>query len=246
MWIIPQPIQAQKNVLPAPEEIQAQVLEVWRQHEEGIRKTPDVLGATVSPATGEILIESDRPENLPTEIGGVSIKVLPPPPVSSPPPGVIVLRSGGVIERREDLDACPEEFTEVSRYRWRFCQSSVNNPEPIPTYLMAPPIAGIPYVKAEEIVKRNLERLSALPGVNGIGLVADGIEIITDVPEAVPSEVEGLPVKVRPPVVYENQSHSFNSPIDPLHGGVALGDPSWGRLMQQQALGSYYPRENRG
>jgi len=143
------------------------------------------------------------------------------------PPGVIVLRPGGVVERREDLNACPEGFKEVTHYRWRFCQTLRSTPEPIPAHLLNLPVAGVPYEKAKEIVKRNLDWLLKLPGVRGVGLGADGVTISTDIPAVVPSDVEGLPVKIEPAEEYNNQNHTTNSPIRPLHGAVSIADPSW-------------------
>lgn len=110
----------------------------------------------------------------------------------SPPSGVIVLRPGG---RREHAEACPADFMEVDGdYRWRFCVDP-KNPEPIPL-LWAAPLAGIAYDKVLDIYERHLETLFKLPGIQGYGLKADGLHVRTSQPEAVPTDLEGLPVIV--------------------------------------------------
>jgi hypothetical protein len=63
---------------------------------------------------------------------------------------------------------------------------------------MEPPIAGIPYEKALEILERHQDELMELPGVGAVGMGADGIEVNTNNPAAVPADIEGLPVKVLP------------------------------------------------
>lgn len=130
--------------------------------------------------------------NLPTVIEGLPVNVKP-LPILPPPSGVIILLSQGV---REQADSCPQEFTEVKVLSWRFCVNP-NNPESIPP-LMEPPIAGIPYEKALEILERHQDELMELPGVGAVGMGADGIEVNTNNPAAVPADIEGLPVKVLP------------------------------------------------
>jgi hypothetical protein len=109
-----------------------------------------------------------------------------------PPDGVIVLKPGKV---REQAEACPEGFEEVEGYGgWRFCVDP-HNPEPIPP-LWSPPIAGIPFEEAEKILARHQQALIRLSGVGGVGLGSEGIEVEADDPAAVPSNVEGLPIKI--------------------------------------------------
>src|SRR5262245_46149937 len=62
-----------------------------------------------------------------------------------------------------------------------------------------PSIAGIPYAEAGLIVERHREELMRLPGVQRIGLGPEGILVYTDVPAALPAEIEGLPIKPLPP-----------------------------------------------
>lgn len=113
-----------------------------------------------------------------------------------PPPGVIILRPDGV---REQADVCPAGFNEhVSLGGWRFCLDS-RNPEPIPP-LMAPPIAGVPYEEALKILESHREELMKLPGVESVGLDAEGIRVETkEPPPGLPATVEGLPVRAVPP-----------------------------------------------
>lgn len=129
--------------------------------------------------------------NLPTTIEGLPVKIKP-LPVLPPPNGVIILRPGGL---QEQAAACPSGFTEAPTFGWRFCINP-EQPEPIPL-LMEPSIAGISYSKAAAILERHREELLKLPGVQGVGLGAEGISVWTDNPAILPSQLEGLPVKVR-------------------------------------------------
>lgn len=153
---------------------------------------------------------------------------LPPSSQFLPPPqGVIVLHPGG---KREPATTCPEGFQEhVSLGGWRFCIDPAQ-PEPIPP-LMAPPIAGIPFEKAQEILERHQQALRQLPGVKAVGLGVDGIYIQTENPAILPAEVEGLPVKAIPPLgPAKSLSHSWNMRVRPLHGGVAVSNVIGGTL----------------
>ncbi|MGH7964826.1 MAG: hypothetical protein ACRERD_23930 [Candidatus Binatia bacterium] len=142
-------------------------------------------------------------EGLPTDIQPLA--VLP------PPPGVIILRDDGT---REQADSCPVGFTEVVDLTWRFC--TAGGSVAIPP-LMVPPIAGISYEEALKIVDRHQEELMRLPGVQSVGLGAEGIVVGTDNPSVVPSEVEGLPVKTVPSLGSAGGlSHSQHTPIRPL------------------------------
>jgi hypothetical protein len=161
-------------------------------------------------------------KDLPTEIEGLPVKIKP-LPILPPPPGVIVLRSGGV---REAADTCPEGFIEYVQFGWRFCLDQ-EKPESIPA-LMTPPIAGIPFEEAQAILERHREDLMKLPGVQGFGLGVDGIDVWTENPTVVPQELEGLPVKARPPLgPLRGANHSRNTRIRPLHGGLAVADNLW-------------------
>src|SRR5205814_2400986 len=113
------------------------------------------------------------------------------PKLLPPPPGVIILQPGGV---REQADSCPKRFKEIVEMGgWRFCVDP-EHPETIPP-LMAPPIAGIPYEEALAILERHREEIMRLPGVQSIGMGAEGIRVYTDNPAVLPPEVEGLPIK---------------------------------------------------
>jgi hypothetical protein len=64
--------------------------------------------------------------------------------------------------------------------------------------LMTPPIAGILFAQAEAILARHQAELGQVPGLTGVGLGAEGIEVETDHREAVPSAIKGVPVIVKP------------------------------------------------
>jgi len=147
---------------------------------------------------------------------------------NTPPPGVIVMKPGG---GKEQADSCPQGFEEVEGYnKWRFCVDP-QKPERIPN-LWSPPIAGVPYEKALEIHYRNVEKLSDLPGVEGVGLGAEGINVYTTNPAVLPQQIEGLRVIPRPVPVGERgtNGHTFNTQIRPLHGAVAAVDNSGGTV----------------
>jgi hypothetical protein len=152
--------------------------------------------------------------NPPTVEVPPELKLLP------PPPGVIVLKPGKV---REQAEECPKGFDKVEGYGgWWFCVDPYN-PEPIPP-LWSPPINGVPFENALEIHDRHASEFMQLPGVESIGLRGDGIHIFTSRPELIPKEVEGVPIIVHPATgkQFKNASHSFNTPIRPLHGGVFI------------------------
>jgi len=197
--------------------------DVMQRHEQELRERPDVLGLLGS--LEEIIIVTDRPESLPKEIEGVPVKTVPPPPVLPPPSGVIVLKPEGEREYLKDADACPPGFREETKYRWRFCES-LSDPQPIPTEIMTPPIAGVPYEEAVKILERNSDLLGKLPGVTAVYLIDKGIVVETDQPGLVPAAVEGLPVTTLPPEIPRKQSHTYTNspPIRPLHGGPYIFD----------------------
>jgi hypothetical protein len=93
-------------------------------------------------------------------------------------------------------ESCPEGFEETIDKDWRFCL----NPSIFSTIpnLMTPPIAGIPYAQAEAIRERHAMELMRLPGVTGVGVGAEGVIVMTDHPEALPTSIEGLPVRADP------------------------------------------------
>lgn len=231
VWGLLRHLEAQAVGKQVSEEEMRRVESVFIRNWEELLKNPDVLGVLPSPSTGEIIIETDRPEGVPTEVERVPVKTQNPNKLP-PPPGVIVLQPGGVVERREDLDACPEGFEEHTRYRWRFCQPTDGNPEPFPP-LMNRPIAGIPFEEALKIYEHHKDWLFALPGVTSVGLAGDGIEVTTDQPALVPGDVDGLPIKTEPPnkdAINVGSSHTGTTQVRPVHGSVLISDPDWGGL----------------
>lgn len=208
-----------------------EVRAIARRHQEELMKVPGVY--IVGVGEKGILVgvfvhttaQGEKPatlppalQALPATIEGLPVEVRP-LYVLPPPPGVIVLKPGGI---REQADACPPAFQELFLYGWRFCVDR-NAPEPIPTAMTEPPIAGIPYEEALKILERHQEELSQLPGVTAVGMGSEGITVETTNPSAVPSAVDGVPVKVRPPRGQAvGTDHTFTAPSPQLHGGVAV------------------------
>lgn len=211
------------NVLHRPDSVfprltDAQTLAILTTHCPALRQQPDVLGCLPDP-TGIRLI-TDRPALMPKQVAGFPVLTEPPPPHLPPPPGVIVLWPEGP-DPQPTLSHCPPGYIELQKYRWRFCNSPAI-PQPIPTGLMTPPIAGIPYMRAEAIFQR--QDFVELPGVQSVGLGAGGIVVQTSEPTLVPSTFEGLPVRTEAPqgVLYPT-NHTFTTVPFPLRGGVAIG-----------------------
>lgn len=144
-------------------------------------------------------------------------------PRLQPPPGVVILKPGKI---REQAESCPAEFLEVKgQNNWRFCVDP-KKPENIPP-LWVPPIAGIPYEQAQEIVERHTNELLHLPGVEGVGLGQDGINLYTNQPGLAPKQVEGLPIKSLPPQgPGKLLGHTLSSAKRPLHGALGIRDVS--------------------
>jgi hypothetical protein len=216
-----------------PKEERERRFDVMQRHERELRQNPDVLG--LLPTEEGITIITDRPQGMPKEIEGVPVKTIAPPPTLPPPPGAIVLKPNGAREELKAGEPCPEGFHEDSKYRWRFCVSW-DNPEPIPSAIMTPPIFGVPYEEAEKIFERNLDRIHQIPGVSGLSLGGDGITIETDQPALVPNSIEGLPVRVTPPQMYEPLSHTGTSELPSLEGGVMIGNSFIANGMTEPAF----------
>lgn len=203
----------------SPRLTDAQMMTILQTHCPALRQQPDVLGCLPDP-TGIRLI-TDRPALMPTQVAGLPIVTEPPPPHLPPPPGIIVLRPEGP-DPQPTLSHCPPGYTELQKYRWRFCNSPAN-PQPIPTSLMIPPIAGVPYTRAEAIFQR--QDFIQLPGVQSVALEADGIVVQTTEPTLIPSSFEGLPVRTEEMTdVFRLANHTITKPPSLLRGGVAIGD----------------------
>ena len=56
------------------------------------------------------------------------------------------------------------------------------------------PVAGVPYLKAKQILERHRQTLKSLPGAVEVGMHRGGIVVYTDNLSVVPSEVEGIPI----------------------------------------------------
>ena len=196
-----------------------QMMEILTTHCPALRQQPDVLGCLPDPAG--ILLITDRPALMQTQVAGLPVVTKPPPPHLPPPPGVIVLHPDGP-DPQPTLSHCPPGYTEQQKYRWRFCNSPAN-PQPIPTSLMTPPIAGVPYARAEAIFQR--QDFMELPGVRSVGLGTDGIVVQTSEPVLIPSTFEGLPVQAEAPKgVPRPSNHTSTTVPSPLKGGVLIGD----------------------
>lgn len=197
----------------------AQMMAILTTHCPALRQQPDVLGCL--PDIAGIRLITDRPALMPTQVAGLPVLTEPPPPHLPPPTGVIILRPQGP-DHRPDLSACPAGYAEQQKYRWRFCNSPVDS-QSLPTALMMPPIAGVPYTRAEAIFRRQafIDRL----GVQSVGLDAGGIVVQTTEPTLIPSTFEGLPVRTEAPLGSpRSNNHTSTALPSLLQGGVAIGD----------------------
>ena len=205
------------------QEIQA----VADRHQDELKQIPGVYAVTTGAdqVIVNAIVHTDERGNkpatlppdlqtVPTMLEGVPVEIEPlyllPPPagvvVLQPfapdpqtqacPPQSVQVWNPGHMECFALAESCPEGFEETIDSDWRFClnpglSSTIPN-------LMTPPVAGIPYVQAEAIRERHSVELGQLPGVTGVGLGAEGIIVLTDHPEVVPSSIEGLPVMAEP------------------------------------------------
>lgn len=87
-------------------------------------------------------------------------------------------------------------------FDWTFCMPPRYAGIP-PSAILLPPIAGLSRIDAANAVERNRERLMKIPGVQGMLLTDDGLEIYTTDPAGLPPSVEGIPVI--PQVVQESE-----------------------------------------
>ena len=197
----------------------AQMMKILTTHCPALRQQSDVLGCLPDPAG--IRLITDRPALMPPQVSDIPVLTEPPPPHLPPPPGVIILRPTGP-DPQPTLNHCPPGYTEQQKYRWRFCNSPTA-PQPLPTSLMIPPIAGVPYTRAEELFKR--QDFGQLPGVQSVGLEADGLVVRTTEPALIPSTFEGLPVRTEAPVgVPRPSNHTGLTVPSPLKGGAMIGE----------------------
>lgn len=129
-----------------------------------------------------------------------------------------MLRPDGV---REQASVCPEDFREeAGENGWRFCVEPSHR-EVLPP-LWIPPVAGIPYVEALEIMKRHQQKLLQL-GARSIGVGEAGIIVETDNPSLFPQEIEGLPIETVPPKRRKFLNHTGQSQVRPIHGSALVG-----------------------
>jgi hypothetical protein len=136
---------------------------------------------------------------LPPPPGVIVVQPFPPDPQTEAcPPESVQTWNLDHLECFAITETCPDGFQETMSYDWRFCM----NPSISSTILhpMSLPIAGIPFAQVQAILARHQAELGQVPGLTGVGLGAEGIEVETDHPEAVPSTIEGVPVIVKPPV----------------------------------------------
>ncbi|MBI3796449.1 MAG: hypothetical protein HY268_05695 [Deltaproteobacteria bacterium] len=204
------------------------------RHKPELLQVPGVNAVLPVPIEGQIFVEvfvytndkGEKPATLPP-----AILALPPALeglplwvhvqyVMPPPRGVLILKPGLEYEQAE---SCPPGYYETQEKGWRFCNSH-RDPQPIPGILMGPPIAGIPIKEALKIVERNRAELMALPGVGVVGIGDTGISIEADDPAVLPTEVEGLPLEIRPRPkgIIPLQSHTTTTPVRPVGGALSI------------------------
>ena len=80
-------------------------VEIYKRHLKELKEHPDVFGAI--PTEKGIVIITDRPTTVPTQIEGEPVIIKAPPKRLPPPPGVILLKPDGSYEERPDLGECP-------------------------------------------------------------------------------------------------------------------------------------------
>jgi hypothetical protein len=196
------------------------VRDVYMRNVENLRKNPNVFG--IVPRNDHILIVTDRPNVVPKMVEDVEVKIQEPPPHLPAPKGVVVVFDDGTYKIREHQQKCERPYhIERRHYRWRFCTSESQSY--LPTRIMIPPVAGIPFEKAKEIYLRHAEWLYNLPGVTHMELNNKGIVVGTSQPEQLPSDIEGLPVIIEKPrpknIIDGADNHTSNSSVAPLQGG---------------------------
>jgi hypothetical protein len=246
--MIPSPTREPPQIAGLPyEEAEA----IVKRHRSELMKIPGVQGISIRTRGFliQMIIYSETrtidPEvlktatrDIPATIEGLPVKVKA-LPILPPPPGVIVLRPETADQQRqacppgllrswngrfvcyEHAETCPPGLKEMQQFGWRVC---LDSSETIPA-LWELPIAGIPFDEAMAILERHREELMRLPGVQGIGLGAEGIAIEAPDPSAFPSSVEGLLVIVTPPPAVKRfgLNHTYGAQIRPVHGGVQFG-----------------------
>ena len=125
-------------------------------------------------------------------------------PLVRPPTGVIVLYPDGTWTEET---ACPPELAEEQHAnQWRFCrdpQGFVRVPR-----LWNPPVNGIPYAEVEVIYEANHDALLAIDGVTSVGRGARAFHVHTSKPALVPKAVDGVPIRLLPPIIGTPLSHT--------------------------------------
>ncbi|MBM4255591.1 MAG: hypothetical protein FJ147_06795 [Deltaproteobacteria bacterium] len=211
----------QNRPIPRVAGVSREVVEkIVKRHESELKKIPGVEGIFV--AGDKIIIhirvytdnKGQKLEYLPAHLQALpqTIEGIP-VTVSSlsvypPPPGVIILKPKG---KRERAKTCPANLYETNLHGWRFCFDPVH-PEPIPGLMMLP-IAGIPPEQAYKILDRNRNRLMALPGIESVGMGANGIYVTAAHPSILPKEVEGLRLEVHPVSKVEKREARYTANI---------------------------------
>jgi hypothetical protein len=96
--------------------------------------------------------------------------------------------------------------------------------------MMALPIAGIPYEKVDEIMRRHESELLTRPGVHSVELGKNGIVVKGENPSVVlPKVIEGVPIEFQleeKPGPIQRLSHtttSTSTPVRPIGGGAGIG-----------------------
>jgi hypothetical protein len=169
--------------------------------ERGEKPTTLPLALQAIPTTLEGLpVEIQPVYSLPPPPGVVVVQPFPPDPQTEAcPPASVQAWNLDHLECHAIAETCPEGFEETMNYDWRFCIKDPNISWGMPD-VTHPPIAGIPFAQAQAILARHQADLGQIPGLTGYGVGAEGIEVETDHPEAVPSAIGGVPVIVKPPV----------------------------------------------
>ena len=120
-----------------------------------------------------LVVVTDTPETIPSEQDLIPILTIAPPPPAPP-----------IEPKQGSQEASPLSSSPASSAR-----QNAENSAPQP----GSSIAGIPYATAMEILRR--QTFMTMAGVISVWLDANGIVVLTDQPDLIPSTFEGLPVR---------------------------------------------------